>query len=62
MVHDKIKSWATEIEQEALSQLKDLANLPFIFNHIAVIPDVHAGKGSTIGSVVPQKERLFRQP
>lgn len=59
MVHDKIKSWATEIEQEALSQLEDLANLPFIFNHIAVMPDVHAGKGSTIGSVVATKGAII---
>ncbi len=45
LADSKIKSWATEIKSEARTQLENLANLPFIFSHIAVMPDVHAGKG-----------------
>lgn len=42
-----------DIEDEALTQLKNLAGLPFIHsNGVAVMPDVHAGKGSTIGTVI----------
>jgi len=42
-----------DIEDSALIQLKNLARLPFIhYNGVAVMPDVHAGKGSTIGSVI----------
>ncbi len=48
-----IKLWADEIEDLALSQAKNLATLPFIAkNGVALMPDVHAGKGSTVGSVI----------
>ncbi len=47
-----IKAWTEDIEESALSQLKNIARLPFIYKHVAVMPDVHAGIGSTIGSVV----------
>jgi len=50
--HGLIKSWATDIEPEALEQIKQVSRLPFIFRHIAVMPDVHAGMGATIGSVI----------
>ena len=35
--------------------LKNIASLPFIHKHVAVMPDVHLGKGATIGSVIPTK-------
>lgn len=47
------------VEEEALKQLKNLANLPFIHKHVAVMPDVHAGKGSTIGSVIVTKGAII---
>lgn len=43
------------VEEAALAQLKQLSSLPFIFRHIAVMPDVHLGIGATVGSVVPTK-------
>lgn len=50
-----IKMWTdyVPVEAEALTQLKNLAGLPFIHKHIAVMPDVHLGKGATVGSVIP---------
>jgi len=50
-----IKMWTrgVPVEAEAQKQLSNTARLPFIFKHIAVMPDVHVGKGSTIGSVIP---------
>jgi tRNA-splicing ligase RtcB len=50
-----IKMWTegVPVEAEAKQQLANAARLPFIYRHIAVMPDVHVGKGSTIGSVVP---------
>ncbi|GAA5113561.1 RtcB family protein [Orbus sasakiae] len=50
-----IKMWTkgVPVEPEAKEQLTKTAKLPFIFKHIAVMPDVHVGKGSTIGSVIP---------
>ena len=52
-----IKSWTVgvEVEDHAKAQLANVANLPFIFRHVAVMPDVHAGMGATIGSVIPTK-------
>ncbi|WP_444437602.1 RtcB family protein [Pseudomonas sp. A6] len=50
-----IKLWTqgVPVEDEARQQLMNTARLPFIFRHLAVMPDVHLGKGSTIGSVIP---------
>lgn len=53
-----IKIWTDEIEEEAIAQLKNTARLPFVFKHIAVMPDVHAGKGSTVGSVIATKRAI----
>lgn len=49
-----IKHWTKGVlfENEAKAQLIRLAELPFIHKHIAVMPDVHAGKGSTIGTIL----------
>ncbi len=48
-----VKVWTNDIEEAALGQLHNLATLPFIHKHIAVMPDVHWGMGSTVGSVIP---------
>ena len=52
-----IKMWTkyVPVESEAINQLKDIAKLPFIFKHVAVMPDVHVGTGSTIGTVIATK-------
>jgi tRNA-splicing ligase RtcB (3'-phosphate/5'-hydroxy nucleic acid ligase) len=48
-----IKVWTTDIEAEAMTQLRQLAALPFIHpNGVVAMPDVHAGIGSTVGSVI----------
>ena len=50
-----IKHWTRGVafEEEARQQLCNIAKLPFIHHHIAAMPDVHLGKGATIGSVIP---------
>jgi len=50
-----IKMWTkgVPVEDEAKKQLANTSRMPFIYKHIAVMPDVHLGKGSTIGSVIP---------
>lgn len=50
-----IKAWirGVPVEEEALQQLKNIASLPFVQPHVAVMPDVHLGKGATVGSVIP---------
>lgn len=41
------------VEDKALAQLKNVASLPFVHKHVAVMPDVHWGMGATVGSVIP---------
>lgn len=49
-----VKLWAPvgDVEEGAIQQLVNTANLPCVFRHVAVMPDVHLGKGATVGSVV----------
>jgi tRNA-splicing ligase RtcB len=56
-----IKHWTKGVlfEEEAQNQLKRLAELPFIYKHIAVMPDVHAGKGSTIGTILATHKAII---
>jgi len=50
-----IKAWTkgVPLEQEAEQQLKNVASMPFVHQHVAAMPDVHWGMGATIGSVIP---------
>jgi tRNA-splicing ligase RtcB (3'-phosphate/5'-hydroxy nucleic acid ligase) len=49
-----IRLWAPahEVEAQALRQLKAVASLPWVAHHVAVMPDVHVGRGATVGSVI----------
>ena len=51
-----IKLWLDDIETGALEQAKNLANLPFLFQHVAVMPDAHLGYGMPIGGVMASEE------
>lgn len=55
-----VKIWSPleTVESSALDQLKNMANLPFVFKHVAAMPDVHLGKGATVGSVVATKNAV----
>jgi tRNA-splicing ligase RtcB len=50
-----IKAWTkgVPVEEAAERQLRNVAQLPFVFKHVAAMPDVHYGIGSTVGSVIP---------
>ncbi|MES1174809.1 MAG: RtcB family protein [Myxococcales bacterium] len=49
-----IRVWANlqDLESDAIRQLKAVAALPWVAHHVAVMPDVHVGKGATVGSVI----------
>ena len=51
-----IKMWLDDIEDGALQQAKNLANLPFAYHHIAIMPDCHQGYGCPIGAAVATKD------
>jgi len=56
----EIKLWSPvhDVESSALDQLKNIAALPWAFHHVAVMPDVHYGKGATVGSVIAMKDAV----
>lgn len=56
-----IKMWTNgvPVDEKAKLQLLNTAKMPFIFSHVAVMPDVHVGKGSTIGSVIPTEKAII---
>ncbi len=54
-----IKMWLGEIEEGALEQAKNLANLPFAFRHVVILPDCHQGYGMPIGGVLATREMVI---
>lgn len=50
-----IKLWLDDIEEEAMKQAINLSNLPFVFRHVAIMPDAHQGYGMPIGGVLATK-------
>lgn len=56
-----VKAWIKGVafDENTQAQLLQTAQLPFIFKHIAAMPDCHLGKGSTVGSVIPTKGAII---
>lgn len=56
-----IKAWVdgVELEDSALEQVQNCASMPFIHHHVALMPDVHAGIGATVGSVIPTRGAII---
>lgn len=52
-IGDNIISFASEIDYATIDQAKETASLPFIYPHMALMPDAHSGKGSAVGTVIP---------
>lgn len=51
-----VKMWTTEFDDKAREQIENLASLPFVHHHIALMPDCHGGMGMPIGGVLPTKD------
>ncbi|GAB2465340.1 RtcB family protein [Comamonas humi] len=56
-----VKMWTrgVPVEEDARKQLRNIARLPIVYQHVAVMPDVHLGIGATIGSVVPTLKAII---
>ena len=56
-----VLSWlpAEQIEDSAMQQIENLSGMPFIFRHVAVMPDCHFGMGATVGSVIPTHRAII---
>ncbi len=68
MAYEKLKlstpapvlSWANhDLGPEETKMAKNVASLPFVFKHVALMPDVHLGKGALVGSVVATKDAIL---
>ncbi len=51
--------YTDDIDHAALQQLLNIANLPVVHPHVAAMPDVHAGIGATVGSVIPTQSAII---
>jgi tRNA-splicing ligase RtcB len=60
-LNDKIVTFLPpeSIEPQARQQLENISEMPFVFHHLAVMPDCHLGKGATVGSVIATKGAII---
>lgn len=54
-----VKIWTSDVEESAMRQIENLTTLPFLFHHLAIMPDVHAGMGMPIGGVLACKDAVI---
>ena len=54
-----VKIWTNNVEDSAMLQIENLTTLPFLFHHLAIMPDVHAGMGMPIGGVLACKDAVI---
>lgn len=50
-----IKTWAEELDEKTMEQVYNLSDLPFMYHHVAIMPDAHMGYGMPIGGVLATK-------
>ena len=55
----EVRLWTDTAESAALDQLKAVASLPIVFGHVAAMPDVHLGRGATVGSVIATRAAII---
>jgi tRNA-splicing ligase RtcB len=56
---DRLLNWASILDEETRRQAERTASLPFVYPHVALMPDAHLGKGATVGSVLPTKGAII---
>ena len=52
-ISKRLMNWASILEDKTRDQAVRTSQMPFIFPHVALMPDAHLGKGATVGSVIP---------
>jgi len=57
--HVKMWTRGVPVEPEARAQLANIARMPFVVSHVAAMPDVHLGRGATVGSVIATKGAII---
>jgi tRNA-splicing ligase RtcB len=58
---NNVKTWTEGVEFDwaAMQQVRHIAGLPILAGHVAVMPDVHLGKGATVGTVIPTRGAII---
>lgn len=59
MIAPGVLSWASILDPQTAEQAANLGRLPIIHRHVALMPDAHLGKGSTVGSVIPTEGAII---
>lgn len=57
--HVPVKIWTDDVDQNSIDQLCNTASLPIVVGHVAAMPDVHLGKGATVGSVFATRKAII---
>ena len=52
-ITDKLLNWASVLDERTKEQALRTSAMPFVYPHLALMPDAHLGKGATVGSVIP---------
>ncbi|MET0822557.1 MAG: RtcB family protein [Aeromicrobium sp.] len=58
-ISQRLFSWASILDDYARDQALTASRMPFIYPHLALMPDAHLGKGATVGSVIPTVEAII---
>jgi len=56
---ERLWSWASILDEVTRCQALRTASMPFVFPHVALMPDAHLGKGATVGSVIPTEGAII---
>jgi tRNA-splicing ligase RtcB (3'-phosphate/5'-hydroxy nucleic acid ligase) len=54
-----VRVWTDTLDAATRQQLLNVARLPVVYGHVAAMPDVHLGKGATVGSVIATKSAII---
>ncbi|ASW31829.1 tRNA splicing ligase [Mycobacterium phage DarthP] len=54
-ISERLINFASEVDAETLKQAEQTASMPFVYPHVALMPDAHYGKGSSVGTVIPTR-------
>jgi tRNA-splicing ligase RtcB len=58
-INERLLSWASILDDQTRAQAVRASQLPFVYPHLALMPDAHLGKGATVGSVIPTVEAII---
>jgi tRNA-splicing ligase RtcB (3'-phosphate/5'-hydroxy nucleic acid ligase) len=58
-INNRLISWASILDDNAEKQARTTSTMPFIYPHVALMPDAHLGLGATVGSVIPTERAVI---